>query len=74
MLKNAAVTGPAARLSLTPEQTFYQYCMQEGICPLNGTTNAEHMKLGVQVLQGNAGELTSAEVDEIRKQLYSAQQ
>ena len=70
ILRHKCVTGPAQRLPLTPEQTFYQFCIQEGICPLNGTTDPNHMKLGVQVLQGKAGQLTDAEMQQIRKRLY----
>lgn len=70
ILRHRSVTGPAQRLSLTPEQTFYQFCIQEGICALNGTTNPEHMQLGVQVAQGKAGQLTEKETQQIRKYLY----
>ncbi|KAK9899003.1 Aldo/keto reductase [Cystobasidium minutum MCA 4210] len=67
---SAIILGPAQRLSVTPEQAFYQFCIQEGICPLNGTTDPNHMQLGVRVLQGKAGQLTDAEMQEIRKHLY----
>jgi hypothetical protein len=38
--------------------------------PLNGTTNLEHMELGVQILKGKAGELSVAEMQAIRSSLY----
>lgn len=69
-LKHKAVIGPVKRLSLTPEQVFYQFCIQEGIMPLNGTTDPEHMKLGVEVLQNKVGELTENEMQAIRSKLY----
>ena len=66
-LQHPAILGPSKRLGITAEQTFYQYCIQEGITPLNGTTNEERMKLGVEVLQGRAGTLRDGERASIRE-------
>jgi diketogulonate reductase-like aldo/keto reductase len=56
-------------LQATPEQVFYSFCIGEGIVPLNGTTNEDRMKLGVQVMNGRIGQLSTAEASAIRKML-----
>jgi diketogulonate reductase-like aldo/keto reductase len=69
VLSSSVVKAIAKRLNITKEQVFYQFCIQQGITPLNGTTNEERMKLGVAVLQGQVGELTQDEVASIGKLL-----
>lgn len=68
-LKSQAILKPASRLNLTPEQVMYQFCVQEGITPLNGTTSNEHAALGVQVLNGEVGQLSPEETKKIQQAL-----
>lgn len=36
---------------LTPQELFYRFVMTVGICPLNGTTDQEHMASGMALLE-----------------------
>merc|ERR1719161_2849573 len=45
ILQSADVTGAARRLRITPAQVFFQFLHHcEGLNPLTGTCNGEHMR------------------------------
>jgi len=49
-MKQAALINASKNLNATPAQTFYRFVMDLGICPLTGTTNPQHMKEDLAVL------------------------
>ena len=69
ILSSRAIRTAASRLQAMPEQVFYGFCIREGIVPLNGTTNKDRMRLGVQVMNGQIGQLSTEEASAIRKLL-----
>lgn len=70
VLSSGKLQAAAKRLQITPEQCMYQFCLQEGITPLNGTTNEERMKLGVAVQNNRVGLLTDKEMQSVRSLMY----
>lgn len=49
-MKQAALINASKNLNATPAQTFYRFVMDLGICPLTGTTDPQHMKEDLAVL------------------------
>lgn len=50
ILSNKQVVKFADELGISTEQLFYRFIMQLGIIPLNGTTNEDHMRNDLEVL------------------------
>ncbi|RMH36981.1 MAG: aldo/keto reductase [Nitrospirae bacterium] len=54
VVQSPYVRGIASRLGATPEQIVFRFALQLGILPLSGTTNMQHMKDDLAVLDGFA--------------------
>ena len=63
-IRQGAVVNAAERLNVTPEQVFFRFVMQLGICPLTGTKNPKHMLEDLQVLDLK---LNNDEMESIRE-------
>ena len=48
--QNPKVMKIAKELVMTPEQVVFRFTIQTGILPLTGTTNEQHMKEDLQVI------------------------
>jgi len=66
ILKSREVLAMASKYEKTPAQVFFRFLMEIGIAPLTGTTNVEHMKQDLEVLDM---QLTKEEVESIDKLL-----
>ncbi|KAG6820284.1 hypothetical protein H0H93_002896 [Arthromyces matolae] len=51
LLEHPALLAISAASSSTPEQTLFKFVQQEGITPLSGTTNTEHMSQDLAVYE-----------------------
>jgi diketogulonate reductase-like aldo/keto reductase len=67
ILKSRAVEDKCKKYGKTNAQIFFKFVMQIGITPLTGTTDKEHMKQDLEVLEMN--DLSENEISQIEKML-----
>jgi diketogulonate reductase-like aldo/keto reductase len=67
ILGSSLVKQMAKKYNVTPEQLFFKFVMQIGITPLTGTTDSEHMKQDLEVV--DLKDLSGDEVASIEKML-----
>ena len=59
----------SGKYGLTPEQMFFKFLVQLGICPLTGTTSEKHMLEDLEIFKGEEA-IGKEDIDYINTFLY----